>query len=61
MFVGDFIFNCSIGRTDLGGNDDDMIKSLNMISSYDDNIIIYPGHGPKTILGEEKRLFSNYY
>lgn len=61
MFTGDFIFYHSIGRTDLGGNDNDMIKSLENFKKYDDNIIIYPGHGQKTLLGEEKKFFNIYY
>ena len=61
MFTGDFIFKSSIGRTDLGGNDKDMINSLEKFKSYDDSIIIYPGHGPSTILGIEKRYFNMYY
>lgn len=61
MFTGDFIFNNSIGRTDLGGNDKDMQESLEMIKKYPDNTIIYPGHGPDTNLGKEKSLFSLYY
>ena len=51
MFTGDFIFKGAIGRTDLeGGNDIEMINSLNKINKYDKNIIIYPGHGDKTTL-----------
>lgn len=61
MFTGDFIFKSSIGRTDLGGNDKDMIASLEKIKEYDDNITIYPGHGPKTTLGTEKINFIFYY
>ena len=61
MFTGDFIFNSSIGRTDLGGSDKDMQESLEMIKKYPDNTILYPGHGPETILGNEKSLFSLYY
>ena len=61
MFTGDFIFNNSIGRTDLGGNDKDMQESLEMIKKYPDNTIIYPGHGPDTNLGKEISLFSLYY
>ena len=61
MFTGDFIFQSSIGRTDLGGNDKDMIESLEKFKKYDDNIIIYPGHGPKTTLGAEKINFIFYY
>lgn len=61
MFTGDFIFKSSIGRTDLGGNDKDMIDSLEKFKQYDDDIIIYPGHGPKTTLGQEKINFIFYY
>ncbi len=61
MFTGDFIFNRSIGRTDLGGSDKDMQHSLNNFKKYDDEIVIYPGHGPKTTLGEEKIHFDLYY
>lgn len=60
MFVGDFIFLDNIGRCDLeGGNFSLMRKSIAKIKTYDDNIIIYPGHGSKTLLGYEKE--NNYY
>ena len=60
MFCGDFIFNDSIGRVDLpGGNINDMIDSLNKIKKYDRDIVIYPGHGNKTILGYE--MDNNIY
>lgn len=61
MFTGDFIFKSSIGRTDLGGNVKDMINSLEAFKKYDDDIIIYPGHGPKTTLGQEKQYFEYYF
>ncbi|MGN1338612.1 MAG: MBL fold metallo-hydrolase [Candidatus Coprovivens sp.] len=61
MFTGDFIFYRSIGRTDLGGNDKDMLDSLEIIKKYPDDIKIYPGHGLSTILGDEKKYFSYYY
>ena len=55
MFVGDFIFSGSIGRCDLeGGNYKEMQDSISKIKKYDDEIIIYPGHGNKTTLKEEK-------
>ena len=60
MFVGDFIFKESIGRVDLpGGNYRDMIASLNKIKTYDDKIILYPGHGDSTTIGHEKK-YNNY-
>lgn len=61
IFCGDFIFYHSIGRTDLGGNDEDMKRSLKKISLLADEIKIYPGHGPSTTIGEEKKRFSLYY
>lgn len=55
MFVGDFIFKETIGRTDLEtGNMLEMQESLNMIKEYNDDIILYPGHGESTTLGYEK-------
>lgn len=55
MFTGDFIFKESVGRTDLGGNMRDMMDSIDKIKRYDDDIILYPGHGDSTILGYEKK------
>ena len=55
MFVGDFIFKESIGRTDLPGGDNiDMKKSLEKILTYDENIKLYPGHDDETTLKYEK-------
>ena len=56
MFVGDFIFKGSIGRCDLPTGDSKVMQeSLNKIKEYDDDIVIYNGHGDKTTLGEEKQ------
>lgn len=55
MFTGDFLFKESIGRCDLeGGNYNEMLNSLDKIKKYNDDIIIYPGHGEKSSLGFEK-------
>lgn len=55
MFVGDFIFRDSIGRTDLPtGNYREMLNSINRIKKYP-NVEIYPGHGQKTNLEYEKK------
>ena len=62
MFVGDFIFYRSIGRTDfIGGNTTQMIASLDKIKNYPDDIKIYPGHYEETTLGAEKPFFSTYF
>lgn len=55
MFTGDFLFKNCIGRTDLEtGSNFDMKKSIEKIKQYDDNIIVYPGHGIFTTLNDEK-------
>ena len=62
MFTGDFLFYHTIGRCDLEtSNVLDMKKSLEKIKKYDNDIIIYPGHGKSSILGEEKKIFDNYF
>jgi len=60
LLSGDTVCKGSIGRTDLiGGNYDDIIKSLEKIKKLSDDILILPGHGPATKLIEEKQ--TNYY
>lgn len=54
LFVGDFVFKNSIGRTDLdGGNYWAMRKSIEQLKRYPKDLILYPGHGEKTILEDE--------
>lgn len=60
MFVGDFIFEGTIGRCDLPGGDfEEMKKSLYNLKKFDKNIILYPGHGNKTTI--ESELLNNPY
>lgn len=60
MFTGDTLFAGSIGRTDLySGNYKQIEKSLKKLAKYEDNVKIYPGHGPSSTLGIEK--VSNPY
>ena len=60
MFTGDFLFKGDIGRCDLDGGDYNlMLKSIEKIKEYDDDIIIYPGHGDSSVLGIEKK--NNIY
>lgn len=56
MFTGDTLFKFGIGRTDLGGSDEDMQRSIDLLRSMDDDIECYPGHGPSTNLMSEKRM-----
>lgn len=60
MLCGDFIFQGSIGRCDLeGGSIEEMKRSITNIKTFPEDITLFPGHGPSTILGEEKK--SNFY
>lgn len=60
LFSGDFLFKGTVGRMDLEtGSVDDMRNSLEKIVEYSDRISVYPGHGDRTTLGEEKR--TNQY
>lgn len=54
LFSGDTIFKNGIGRTDLGGNYQDIIESIQKILCLDDNTTILPGHGDKTTIAQEK-------
>lgn len=56
LFSGDTLFARSIGRTDLpGGDEETLMASLKKLESLPDDLRVYPGHGPDTVLGEEKR------
>ncbi|MCF8526619.1 MAG: MBL fold metallo-hydrolase [Candidatus Nanopelagicales bacterium] len=56
MFSGDLLFAGSIGRTDLpGGDHAQMVASLGrVIMPADDGLVVLPGHGPQTTIGQEK-------
>ena len=54
MFIGDFIFKESIGRTDLpGGDASEMKESIQKILTYSEEVKLYPGHYESTTLKEE--------
>jgi hydroxyacylglutathione hydrolase len=57
LFVGDTLFQGSIGRTDLPGGNFNTLKSSihNKLFPLDDNIRVLTGHGPETSIGKEKR------
>jgi len=58
VFTGDTLFAGSIGRTDLHGGDPKLLISsiMDKIFRLPDEYIVYPGHGPSTMIGVEKRL-----
>lgn len=53
---GDVLFDGSIGRTDLPGGDfDTLIASIhNEFFTFDDDTVVYSGHGGSTTIGKEK-------
>jgi glyoxylase-like metal-dependent hydrolase (beta-lactamase superfamily II) len=55
-FVGDALFNGSVGRTDLpGGSFEQLEQSIRtQIYTLPDDTVVFPGHGPKTSVGTEK-------
>jgi len=57
VFCGDALFNGSIGRFDLpGGSGKELMHSLkNRLLILPDHVRVYPGHGPATTIGEERR------
>ena len=62
MFTGDFIFYHTCGRCDFYNSSiNDMKNSLENIKKYDDDIVVYPGHGDSSILGDEKKFFKLYF
>lgn len=54
MIGGDLLFAGSIGRTDLPlSNPLHMETSLALVSTFDRDTVVYPGHGPPTSIGNE--------
>lgn len=57
LFSGDTLFRNSVGRCDLPGGDFSELKNSvqNILFKLDENITVYPGHGPETSIGYEKQ------
>jgi len=57
LFSGDTLFNYGIGRTDFPGcSEEQLFHSIkNKLYTLPDNTVVYPGHGPQTTIGDEKR------
>jgi hydroxyacylglutathione hydrolase len=60
LVVGDTLFAGSVGRTDLpGGSSRILQESIKRLRQLDDALKVYPGHGPATTIGREKR--TNFF
>ena len=57
LFSGDTLFNAGIGRTDFPGCSYEQLELSIKTKLYTlpDSTIVYPGHGPATTIGNEKR------
>jgi hydroxyacylglutathione hydrolase len=57
-FVGDVVFQGSIGRTDLPGGDYQVLMGSirEQVMTLPDETKLYSGHGPVTTVGEERRF-----
>jgi hydroxyacylglutathione hydrolase len=58
VFSGDTLFNSGIGRTDFPGcSHRQLMDSIrNKLMTLPDETIVYPGHGPETTIGAERRM-----
>lgn len=57
VFGGDVLFQGSIGRTDFPGGDQQLLIDGIHRKLFDlpENTLVFPGHGPTTTIGQEKR------
>ncbi|NOZ14021.1 MAG: MBL fold metallo-hydrolase [Acidobacteria bacterium] len=58
VFTGDALFRESIGRTDLPGGDTGLLLSSirEKLLSLPDDTRVFPGHGPESTIGHEKKF-----
>jgi hydroxyacylglutathione hydrolase len=60
LISGDVLFRGGIGRYDLPGSDPQkLFASLQKLTELPPDTVVYPGHGPKTTIAEERA--SNPY
>lgn len=57
LFSGDTLFAGSVGRSDLPtGDTDALMKSVNnVVMKLPDSVAVFPGHGPSTTIGYERK------
>lgn len=57
VFTGDTLFRESIGRSDFpGGNTLQLLRSVReKLMTLPDDTVVFPGHGPKTSIGHERK------
>lgn len=56
LFTGDTLFAQGVGRVDLpGGSLETLLQSIQRLFTLPDETRVYPGHGPSSTIGVEKR------
>ncbi len=56
VFTGDTLFKRSVGMTSFGGNHGQLLQSIHArLMTLPDDTVVYPGHGPETTIGAERR------
>jgi len=57
VFCGDTLFNLGIGRSDMPGGDYAtlMHSIVTRLMALPDDTVVYPGHGPSTTIGTERK------
>ena len=57
LISGDTLFAGGVGRTDFPGSNEQMLceQIRSKIYSLPEDTVVYPGHGPQTTVGEERR------
>lgn len=61
-FTGDTVFNIDIGRIDLeDGSEDEMVRSVrNIINTWSNEIMCYPGHGDPATMKSIRKINREY-
>jgi glyoxylase-like metal-dependent hydrolase (beta-lactamase superfamily II) len=57
VFVGDTLFQGSVGRTDFPGGDFETLRTSiqTKLFTLDEDVTVYPGHNQSTTIGHEKK------
>ena len=57
VFCGDALFAEGVGRTDFPGSSaEQLVRSIReRLFALPDDTVVYPGHGPSTTIGHERR------
>jgi len=59
LFSGDTLFAGTYGRTDIpGGSEEEMQASIKKLMELPDGTVVYPGHGSRTTIAEERNLYA---